>query len=455
MEKKESETIKSKAQLVQWLENQCKEKKKFKIGTEHEKFLFHEDTLMPLSYEEEFGIGAILKKLSEDFKMKKILEKGKIIGLVDRNGGSISLEPGGQFELSGAPLENLHQTCNETGQHLNLMQNVFSEMQAKIKMLGIGFHPFWRKEDIFWMPKGRYKIMKNYMPKKGNLGLDMMLRSSTVQVNLDFYNERDMVRKLRTSLALQPISTALFANSPFKDNNLTGYKSYRSYLWSDTDPDRCGIPECVFEEGFGFESWIDYILEIPMYFIHRGDDYLDFSGKSFKKFMSGNHLEFNGNIANMSDFQDHLSTAFPEVRVKGYLEMRGADAGSWDNICALPAFWVGLLYDDLSLDYAEELVKDFSVDEIKLARINAAKDGLNGIYGKEKIIDIAKKALTISYDGLNRRNVTDSIGENETKFLTPLFLVVEKKMSPADDLIKKFKSEWQNDIKEVIRNNSL
>ncbi len=453
--KNDEKTINSKTQLIEYFESQCKLKSDFKIGTEHEKFLFYENSLMPLSYNGDIGISRILNKLSEKYDMIKILEDRNTIGLIDKNGGSISLEPGGQLELSGAPLKNIHQTCNETGQHLKQMHDIFNDIGAKIKMLGIGFHPFWKREDIFWMPKGRYKIMKKYMPKRGDLGIDMMLRSCTVQVNLDFENEKDMVRKFKISLALQPVATALFANSPFKEEKNTGFKSFRSHLWTDTDPDRCGIPECVFEENFGFERWVDYILDVPMYFLKRDGKYLDFTGKSFKKLLLQKDTDFKNINPSIKDFEDHLSTAFPEVRLKGYLEMRGADAGLWDNICALPAFWVGILYDNQSIQMAEDLIKNFKLDEIKLARLDVAKKGLNANYGKQEIIDVAKNAVNISYEGLKRRNINDSLGENETKYLLPLIMAVEKKKAPADLLVEKFENDWKKDIKKVIENNSM
>jgi len=446
-------TITQKSQMVGWLASQAKEQSLWRIGTEHEKFLFHKVDNRPVGYEGERGIQTILKRLQAEYQMTPIMEKGHIIGLKDNQGGSITLEPGGQLELSGAPLENLHQTCKETGAHLNQMKHVISDLE--IGMLGLGFQPIWGRDDISWMPKGRYKIMREYMPKRGNLGLDMMLRSCTVQVNLDYADERDMVRKFRTSLALQPVATALFANSPFKDGKLSGLKSTRAHVWTDTDPDRCGVPEIVFDSGFGYEAWIDYILDVPMYFLHRGDDYLDVSGLSFAEFMAGRLTGFEGQYPLLHDFEDHITTAFPEVRLKGYLEMRGADSGSWNNICALPALWVGTLYDDEALARAEALVADIGAQDVENARYSAAKDGLAGKFGEHMMLDIAQKFVDIASDGLKARNRLDDSGMDERGFLSPLKSILKSRKTNADLMIEAFKGEWQGDINKVFVNHDF
>jgi len=446
-------TITQKSQMVGWLASQAKEQSLWRIGTEHEKFLFHKADKRPVGYEGERGIQTILKRLQAEYQMTPIMEKGHIIGLKDNQGGSITLEPGGQLELSGAPLENLHQTCKETGAHLNQMKHVISDLE--IGMLGLGFQPIWGRDDISWMPKGRYKIMREYMPKRGNLGLDMMLRSCTVQVNLDYADERDMVRKFRTSLALQPVATALFANSPFKDGKLSGLKSTRAHVWTDTDPDRCGVPEIVFDSGFGYEAWIDYILDVPMYFLHRGDDYLDVSGLSFAEFMAGRLTGFEGQYPLLHDFEDHITTAFPEVRLKGYLEMRGADSGSWNNICALPALWVGTLYDDEALARAEALVADIGAQDVENARHSAAKDGLAGKFGEHMMLDIAQKFVDIASDGLKARNRLDDSGMDERGFLSPLKSILKSRKTNADLMIEAFKGEWQGDINKVFVNHDF
>ena len=312
--------------LIEWFSDKEKEPKDWRIGTEHEKFIFSLDGLRPVTYEGKSGIEAILHYLKKFYDMRPIKEKGKIIALKTKDGASISLEPGGQLELSGNIVKTIHQSCVETNKHLEQMHDVTSKLG--LGMLGAGFHPTASRAAINWMPKGRYKIMRNYMPKVGDLGLDMMLRTCTIQTNLDYLDESDMRRKFRTSLALQPIATALFANSPMRDGKLTNVQSNRALVWTDTDPDRCGIPACVFEPNFGYEQWIDYVLDVPMYFIYRDGEYLNVAGKSFRRFLSSDYKnEFFGHTASISDFEDHITTIFPDVRLKGYLEMRGADGG--------------------------------------------------------------------------------------------------------------------------------
>jgi len=448
-----STIIKDVGQLVEWLAKGEKPAVDWRIGTEHEKFLFHRDSLRPVAYDGDSGVEAMLNALCKVIgdKATPIIEKGKIIGLKDGDGGSVSLEPGGQLELSGAPLLNLHQTCAETGRHLRHMRAVSSALG--VGMLGIGFQPKWRRDDISWMPKGRYRIMRNHMPKVGTMGLDMMLRSSTVQVNLDYADEADMRRKFRTSLALQPIATALFANSPFKDGKPSGWLSGRAHVWTDTDNARCGVPSCVFDPHFGYEQWIDYILDVPMYFLHRGEDYVDVAGKSFRDYLAGTLAGFEGEPPQMADFEDHITTAFPEVRLKQYLEMRGADSGSWANICALPAYWVGLLYCDEALDEAEDLVRDINADDVMAARLSVAKDGLRGKLGAHDVATLAKKTIDIASKGLRNRGIFDDGGDDESGFLQPLRKVIATQKTPAEVMLDLYHSDWAEDIDQVFTSN--
>lgn len=448
-EHKSAQPVTDRAQLVDWFARKGKPKSAWRIGTEHEKFLFHKGSFKPVAYEGAQGVGQLLSLLEQQFDMQPIIEKGHIIGLKSADGGSVTLEPGGQLELSGAPLVSLHGTCAETRAHLRQMREVTSPLD--ICMLGVGFQPLWGRGDISWMPKGRYKIMREYMPKRGNLGLDMMLRSCTVQVNLDYADERDMVRKFRTSLALQPIATALFANSPFKDGVPSGLKSTRAQAWTDTDPDRCGVPAFVFEPDFGYARWVDYILDVPMYFLHRGDDYIDVSGLSFRDFMAGKLPGFEGQYPTMEDFEDHMTTAFPEVRLKGYLEMRGADGGSWGNICALPALWVGLLYDDAALDAAEKLVRDFTAGDVETARMAVATDGLQAEMAGRSVHELASETLKIAEAGLKSRAMLDDKGQDETKFLAPLQEIVASGKTHADIMLEKYHAEWDRDISHVFK----
>ena len=448
-----STIIKDVGQLVEWLAKGEKPAADWRIGTEHEKFLFHRDSLRPVAYDGDSGVEAMLNALCKAIgdKATPIIEKGKIIGLKDGDGGSVSLEPGGQLELSGAPLSNLHQTCAETGRHLRHMRAVSSALG--VGMLGIGFQPKWRRDDISWMPKGRYQIMRNHMPKVGTMGLDMMLRSCTVQVNLDYADEADMRRKFRTSLALQPIATALFANSPFKDGKPSGWLSGRAHVWTDTDDARCGVPSCVFDPHFGYEQWIDYILDVPMYFLHRGEDYVDVAGKSFRDYLAGSLAGFEGEPPQMADFEDHITTAFPEVRLKQYLEMRGADSGSWANICALPAYWVGLLYCDEALAEAEDLVSDIGADDVMEARLSVAKDGLRGKLGSHDVAMLAKKTIDIASKGLRNRGIFDDGGDDESGFLQPLRKVIATQKTPAEVMLDLYHGDWAEDIDQVFTSN--
>ncbi|XP_057821697.1 glutamate--cysteine ligase, chloroplastic isoform X4 [Cryptomeria japonica] len=357
----------TKQDLVAYLASGCKPKDKWRIGTEHEKFGFERKTLKPMNYEQ---ISELLQGLAERFGWDKVMEGDFIIGL-KQDKQSISLEPGGQFELSGAPLETLHQTCAEVNSHLYQVKAVAEEMG--IGFLGIGFHPKWELKDIPIMPKGRYDIMRNYMPKVGTLGLDMMFRTCTVQVNLDFSSEIDMIRKFRAGLAVQPIATALFANSPFTEGKPNGFLSYRSHIWTDTDNNRSGMLPFVFDDSFGFESYVDYALDVPMYFVYRKKKYIDCSGMSFRDFLAGKLPSLPGELPTLNDWENHLTTIFPEVRLKRYLEMRGADGGPWRRLCALPALWVGLLYDETSLQTVLDLTKDWTKEERQMLR---TKDGL-------------------------------------------------------------------------------
>ncbi len=437
-------------QMIDWIAGGEKSPDKLKIGTEHEKFLFHKDDLSPVAYEGEAGVGTLLDRLLSELGpgATPIMEKGKIIGIVDAEGGAVSLEPGGQLELSGAPLDNLHQTCAETGRHLRSMHAAADPLE--IGMLGLGYHPTAHRKDISFMPKGRYKIMSQYMPKVGKLGLDMMLRSCTVQVNLDYTDEADMRRKFRTSLALQPIATALFANSPFKEGAPSGLLSTRAQTWTDTDAARCGVPDCVFDDNFGYEQWVDYILDVPMYFVHRGDDYRDVAGHSFRDFMKGTLAGFEGQMPSMADFEDHVTTAFPEVRLKQFLEMRGADSGPWSTICALPALWVGLLYDEVALAEAQDLVKKIGASDVMEGRLSVLRDGLRGQLGGMNVYDLAARVIDIASVGLRNRARHDDEGSDESGFLNPLRDMISDKQTPADRLLALYQNDWKGDLSRVF-----
>jgi len=399
----------------------------------HEKLGYNLETKKRLSYEE---ISHILEGIKERYGWEAIMEGTSIIGL-RLNGQSVTLEPGGQFELSGATLETLHETCAEVNSHLYQVKSISEEIG--VAFLGLGFDPKWKYEDVPCMPKERYNIMKNYMPTKGTLGRDMMFRSCTIQVNLDFESERDMVEKFRIGIALQPVATALFANSPFKEGKETGYKSWRSHVWEDTDPDRCGTLPFVFEPDFGFERYVDYVLDVPMYFVYRHGKYINVAGKSFRDFLAGKLEGLEGEFPTMDDWENHLTTVFPEVRLKRFLEMRGADGGPWRLICALPALWVGLLYDDEAQRQALNITNSMSAEEREFLRSKVPELGLETPYKDGTVRDLALEVLSISRRGLERR------GRKEGKFLDQLDAIAQSGESQSDVLLKMFREEWSKD----------
>ena len=440
--------IENRAQLLEYMESGNKPKSQWCLGTEHEKFGFCQQSLSPLPYEGDCGIRAILEGLVEHYDWHPVIEKDKLIALLDDTGASVTLEPGGQLELSGALLDNLHDTCREVNTHLVQVKSVSDSCGASF--LGMGFQPKMTREDIQWMPKGRYQIMRNYMPKVGALGIDMMSRTCTVQVNLDFSSETDMVRKFRTSLALQPLATALFANSPFVDGKPTGFLSYRSHVWEDTDPDRTGMLPFVFDGDFGFERYVDYMLDVPMYFVHRGEDYIDASGQSFRDFMQGKLPALPGELPNMQDWEDHLTTAFPEVRLKKFLEMRGADGGPWRKLCALPALWAGILYDSTALDAAWDLTSGWTMEERLKLRSDAPRFGLKATVGGRTLQEISVELIEIAHHGLSARARINSAGDNETGFLAPLQETAESGLTPADKKLALYDGRWGQSVDPVF-----
>ncbi|MEP7186960.1 MAG: glutamate--cysteine ligase [Rhodanobacter sp.] len=440
--------IAGRQQLIDYLAAGEKPREAWRIGTEHEKFGFRTDDLRPPPFEGERGIKVLLETLATRYGWE-VSREGENPVALSRDGASITLEPAGQLELSGAMLENVHETCSEVNSHLADVRSVADSMG--LGFLGMGFQPKWRRDEMPWMPKGRYKIMREYMPKVGDLGLDMMTRTCTVQVNLDFSSEADMIKKFRVSLALQPIATALFADSPFTEGRPNGYLSYRSHIWTDTDPHRTGMLDFVFADGFGYERYIDYILDVPMYFSFQDGKYIDLAGQDFKRFMAGELSMLPGTHASMKDFADHLTTAFPEVRLKQYLEMRGADGGPWNRLCALPAFWVGLLYDDESLDAAWDLVKDFSREERHALRDGVPKHALKLPFRGGTVRDLAEEALKIAGNGLKRRARLNRNGADESVFLDPLIEIVQANQTPAERKLELFHGAWNGSVDPVFR----
>jgi len=438
--------IQSRDDLVRHLSKGAKPATAWRIGTEHEKFVYCPQTLKPLAYEGLPGIRQLLEGMAR-FGWKPVTEGDNIIGH-SMDGASLSLEPGGQFELSGAPLKTIHETCAEVNTHLAQTREVAGEIGAGI--LGLGFAPSWRLDEVPVMPKGRYQIMRRYMPKVGGYGLDMMFRTCTVQVNLDFSDEADMVKKFRVGLALQPISTALLANSPFREGRPSGFLSYRAQVWTDVDNARAGMLPFVFESGMGFERYVDYALDVPMYFVYRDGHYHDVSGKSFRDFLARKIPEVAHIEPSMSDWADHLTTIFPEVRLKQYLEMRGADAGQWRRICSMPALWVGLLYDNVALDAAWDMVKDWSAEERQALRDIVPKQAFRAPFRNTTVLELARRMLEISAEGLRRRASLDSAGMSEDGFINPLRELVARGYTRAEELLHSFQHEWKGDMSRLF-----
>jgi glutamate--cysteine ligase len=438
----------SRDELVAWLEAGSKPPPEFRIGTEHEKTPFTLEGHQPVPYAGARGIGALLEGMQLLLGWEPIMEKGNIIGLYDvTGGGAISLEPGGQFELSGAPVETVHQTQSELMAHLAQVREIATPLG--IGFLGLGMTPSWTRAQIPVMPKGRYKIMTNYMPKVGKYGLDMMYRTCTVQTNLDFSSEADMVKKLRVSLALQPVATALFANSPFTEGKPNGFVSFRSEIWRDTDNARSGMLPWAFEDGMGFERYVDYALDVPMYFVKRGEEYIDVSGSSFRAFFNGTNNRLPGQRPTLSDWANHLSTIFPEVRLKRYLEMRGSDGGPWSRLPALPAFWVGLLYDGDCLDAAWDIVKTWNAHERQALRDDVTRLGFKARIKNRYLFEIARECLKLAHVGLQRRGRLDHEGRDETRHLEPLDRILEAGKTPAEELLDKFNGPWGGSVESA------
>jgi len=452
----ESPPLESRDQLVAEFEKGCKPESQWRIGTEHEKFGFHITDHSPLDYEGESGIHALLEEMARRYDYERVMEGDNVIALKQRNcplGGSITLEPGGQFELSGAPLKTLHQTCDEASLHLQQVSEIGKDLE--LAFLGLGFSPKWTLDETPRMPKGRYKVMRSYMPRMGDHGLDMMHRTCTIQVNLDFTDEADMVKKLRVSLALQPIATAIFANSPFTEGRPNGFLSWRSEMWRDTDPDRTGMLPWAFEDGMGFERYVDYALDVPMYFIYRKGRYIDVSGASFRSFLDGKIEALPGEKPSEADWTDHVSTLFPEVRLKQFLEMRGADGGPWRRICALPAFWVGLLYDSTALDAAWDLVKDWTAEERQQLRNSVPAKALQASFRGGSVLDIARRVVEISHAGLKARARLDDTNQDETVFLQTVQDIVASGQTPADVLLAQYNTEWGGDIDKLFESEAF
>ncbi len=438
-------------QLAEYIASGEKPREAWRIGTEHEKFGYRQNDLLPLPYDAPAGqpsVKAMLEGLRDGFGWTPVLEAGNIIGL-ERNGANVSLEPGGQLELSGAPLETIHQTCDEVNQHLAEVKTVADRMGAGF--IGLGAAPVWRQDQMPMMPKGRYRLMTDYMGRVGTLGTQMMYRTCTVQVNLDFSTEADMVQKLRVALALQPVANALFANSPFLDGKPNGWKSWRAHIWQNLDDARTGMLPFAFQDGMGYEAWVDYVLDVPMYFVYRDGKYIDALGQSFRDFLKGRLPALPGEVPTLSDWADHLTTVFPEARIKKFIEMRGAEGGPWRRLCALPALWVGLIYDQSALDAAWDLVKGWDTETRDAWRREAGIHALDARVNGTLMRDLAREVLAISEAGLKARARSGAGGlvPDETHFLNALKESVDTGKVLADEMLEKYHGEWAGDLNHI------
>ena len=433
-------------QLAEMLESGCKPKADWRIGTEHEKFGYLPETLKPLPYAGACSIQAMLEGLRDRFGWNEIVEQGKIIG-VTKNGANVSLEPGGQFELSGAPLVSIHETDTETKNHLADVKVIADAIGAKF--IGLGAAPEWRHEDMPMMPKGRYRLMTDYMGRVGTHGTQMMYRTCTVQVNLDYASEADMVQKLRVALALQPVATALLANSPFFEGKPNGHKSWRSRIWRGLDDSRTGMLPFAFEEGMGFQRYVDWVLDVPMYFVYRDGKYISALGQSFRDFLKGQLPALPGEKPTLSDWADHMTTVFPEARVKKYIEMRGADGGDVAHLAALPALWVGLIYDQTALDAAWDLAKGWSQETREGLRVAASVGGLQHEAGGINLQDLAREVVAIAKGGLKARGLLDAQGRTEEHFLDVLAESVATGQVPADRLLADYHGKWAGNLSRI------
>ena len=437
----------NKNDLIEWFVKGNKNEEEYKIGTEHEKFVYKLSNLKPVTYDEKSGIRNILKSLTR-FGWQEIIEEGFIIALKKDN-QSITLEPGGQLELSGAPLQNIHRTCSEVNDHLDQLKIIGNEL--KVGFLGVGARLEGKLPSEYWMPKARYNIMKEYMPKVGEFGLEMMADTCTVQVNLDYSNEKDMMRKVKSAFILQPIISALFASSPLENMKPSKFVSRRSAIWFDVDKARCGIPEFIFSNNFGFEEWVDYALNVPMYFVRRNGKYINCAGESFKNFMQGNLKALQNEEASLNDWEDHLSTIFTEVRLKQFIEFRGADAGPWKSLCALPAIWVGMLYDKYALNEIEALANTISRESFFEMYLRGPMEGLNLEIDGKKINDYAKDIISIAKNGLQNRAIKDSAGNDESGYLNQLEEIAFSGKNQAERMLEIWNEDKENALSKIYK----
>ncbi len=434
-------------QLSSLFRKGCKPRKQWRIGTEHEKFAFHTHDLTPLSYEGHASIAQVLQGLMS-FGWQAVYEHNNPIALL-RDGASITLEPGGQFELSGAPLATIHETYAETRQHFEELSIINDALH--INFLCTGFQPKWQRDDIPWMPKSRYAIMRQYMPQVGQYGLDMMTRTATIQANLDFSDEEDMRRKMRIGLCLQPLVTALYASSPFVDGKPSGFLSTRAAIWLDTDVQRTGIPACVFQDDFGFDDWTEWLLDVPMYFIMREGQYVDCSGESFRDFLQGTLPQRMGEYPTMDDWELHSSTAFPDVRLKQFIEMRGAAGGDLAWITSLPALWKGLIYDAETLEKVWAWMEDWTHEEVCALQQQVPKTAFNTPFRDTQVQHLCNTMLDLAEEGLNRLDVRNALDFNESHYLAPLKQTLAQGQTRAEQWLHAYHHDWQASVDPLFQ----
>jgi len=439
----------NKNELIGYFFDGVKSKNNLKIGVEHEKFILNKESLKPISYYENNGIKNILEKLTT-LGWEPLYDDNKnTIIAVKKGKQAITLEPGGQIELSGAPLDNIHETCEETTNHLKELKKLGNEFN--FILLGIGVEPNLKLDDFPWMPKQRYKIMRKYMEQVGTLGHHMMKRTCTNQVNIDYSSEEDMINKIRLILNLESIATAIFSNSPFDQGNVSKYRSLRSHFWHHTDPNRTGLLPFVFDKDFNFEKYTDYALNIPMYFIRREHKYINMTQYTFKDYLEGKCTKVNYE-ATLDDWEDHLTTLFPQVRLKHYLEIRSMDACNWDLICSQPAFWIGILYDDEILDKIKQITEDWKGEDRQYLNKRVPEDGLKTEFKKRKLIDFAQEFFELSKKGLSKRNQLSKNGEfDESIHMKDLENNLTDGCSPADCLITKFNTTWEKSVLPIYK----
>lgn len=436
--------IEKNQELEAYFHDAGKPRERWRVGTEYEKVGIDRHSGQAIPYFGRRGVEYILRELIERFRWEPDEQDGHIIAL-SRDKAQITLEPGGQIELSGEPCESIHCTYAEFTQHIRELLEVTEPLG--IIFLGLGMQPVSRVEEIEWVPKQRYRIMGPYMLKVGKLGQRMMKQTATVQANIDFSDEKDAMAKFRTGMGLAPILISMFANSPICDGQLNGYRSFREHIWTDTDNNRSGLLKFAFAPDVGFAHYVEYALDVPMYFIVRKKNYIDMTGVTFRQFLQFGH---NGERATLEDWHDHLTTLFPETRIKRYIEIRSVDSQPPELMPALSALIKGAFYDGDCLQAAWDLVKGWSWDERMQVYLDSHQEALSARIRRYSLLDLAKELMEIAWEGLRRQNQVNDLGEDETIYLKPLKDLLDNGKCPADIVLEKWEGELHHDIKKLI-----